>query len=357
MTFDRLQTADIGRRTILKAGLLGVGYAAIGAPAIARAADSIVVAHPGGPYEQAFKVAFADPFTKETGIAVNLVVHPYLPGMQVVSQIKAGTYQWDVVSLSEQDAILLEDMKMVEALDYSGPDVAELMPSAIRMPGWMVIDIYSQAFAYRTDKFPNEAPSSWTDFWNVEKFPGRRGLVREAEVMEQALLADGVLPADLFPLDIDRALRKLDAIKPHVTTWWTSGAQTSQFLMTGELDMCSCYNGRAQVAIDEGAPVKIVWNQASLIEHGWSVPKGGPKVELAKQFVKFCAKAERQAAYTEYLPYGPTNPRAYEFISKEIAAKLPTEPSHVGLTYKGDAVWWAQNKDIANERFEAWLMG
>jgi putative spermidine/putrescine transport system substrate-binding protein len=221
----------------------------------------------------------------------------------------------------------------------------------------MVIDIYSQAFAYRTDTFPNEAPSSWADFWNVEKFPGRRGLVREAEVMEQALLADGVLPADLFPLDMDRALRKLDEIKPHITTWWTSGAQTSQFLVTGELDLCSCYNGRAQVAIDEGAPVRIVWNQASLIEHGWSVPKGGPKTELARQFVKFCARADRQAAYTDYLPYGPTNPKSYDFISPEIAAKLPTEPGRVDLTYKGDAAWWAANKEEAHERFEAWLMG
>ncbi len=357
MTFGKLQTIDVSRRNLLKGGVMGLGYAVLGASGVARAAESIVVAHPGGPYEQAFKVAFADPFSKETGIAVNLVVHPYLPGMQVVSQIRAGTYQWDVVSLSEQDAILLHDLDMVEPLDYSGPDVGQLIPSATRMPGWMVIDIYSQAFAYRTDTFPNEAPSSWADFWNVEKFPGRRGLVREAEVMEQALLADGVLPADLFPLDMDRALRKLDEIKPHITTWWTSGAQTSQFLVTGELDLCSCYNGRAQVAIDEGAPVRIVWNQASLIEHGWSVPKGGPKTELARQFVKFCARADRQAAYTDYLPYGPTNPKSYDFISPEIAAKLPTEPGRVDLTYKGDAAWWAANKEEAHERFEAWLMG
>src|SRR5262249_435317 len=27
---------------------------------------------------------------------------------------------------------------------------------------------------YRKDKFPNGGPQSWTDFWDVKKFPGSR---------------------------------------------------------------------------------------------------------------------------------------------------------------------------------------
>src|SRR6185312_13737301 len=78
--------------------LLGGAAGAVAAPAVlsypVRAAERIVVAQPGGPYETAFTKAFAEPFTKATGIEVAMVARPFFPSAQVQAQVEAKSYQW-----------------------------------------------------------------------------------------------------------------------------------------------------------------------------------------------------------------------------------------------------------------------
>ena len=77
-------------------------------------------------------------------------------------------------------------------------------------------NIQGTNLCYRRDKFPTGGPKSWVDFWDVKRFPGARGLCinDSPRTLIFALLADDV-PADrLYPLDVDRAFKKLDQIKP-----------------------------------------------------------------------------------------------------------------------------------------------
>ena len=46
-------------------------------------------------------------------------------------------------------------------------------------------------------------------------------------------MADGVAPDKLYPLDVDRAFKKLEEIKPNITVWWTSGRNPRSSSMTG----------------------------------------------------------------------------------------------------------------------------
>src|SRR5215813_6795383 len=70
---------------------------------------------------------------------------------------------------------------------------------------------------YRKDKFPNGGPQSWADFWDVKKFPGSRCLYdRSFSCLAFALLADGVPTDKLYPMDVDRAFRKMSELKPHI---------------------------------------------------------------------------------------------------------------------------------------------
>src|SRR5205823_2462578 len=75
-------------------------------------------------------------------------------------------------------------------------------------------------------------PKSWADWWDVKKFPGARSM-RDHPVdnLEFALIADGVAMDKLYPLDVDRAFKKLDQIKPHVNVWWSTGQQPAQLLL------------------------------------------------------------------------------------------------------------------------------
>ena len=350
------QDFNAARRRILHgAGALAVASAL---PLAARAqAKQIVVSDPGGPYTTAYREAFYDPFEKATGIKVVSVARESQPVAQFAAMVQTKNYVWDVTTLTlSADIPYLEAKGLLEPIGLKASDYPELMPEAIT-PNWLGVDVYSTVLAYRTDKFKDGGPKSWADFWDVKKFPGRRCLRRSPlDTLEQALLADGVPLDKLYPLDVDRAFRSLDKIKPHINIWWTSGAQAMQAIQSGDVDMISAWNGRAQAAKDGGAPVTIVWNQGLYSIEGWGIPKGTPRADAAKQFVRFCADAKRQALLTRTLAYGPTNKKAFETISKDRATLLPTAPDNIRDMRLPSPQWWEANRQKVTERFNSWII-
>lgn len=342
------------RSFVAGASAIALG-AAFGRDALAQE-QRIVVADPGGPFQKAFGIAFHEPFRQETGIESVQIAREHEPTAQVAAMVKAENYTWDVVTLTLSARDILDKQGLLEPLDWEHPDMKEIMEEA-RHPNWMGTDVYCTVISYRTEKFGDDGPKNWRDFFDVEKFPGRRAMRRSPiDTLEEALLADGVEPQNLYPLDMDRAFKKLDEIKPHVAIWWTGGAQTTQLLQSGEVDMLPTWNARAQTVIDAGGPVKIQWDQGLYSIEGWGIPKGDPKADLGRKFVAFTANAQRQAAFTPHLSYGPTNPKAYDFIDAETAAKLPTAPDIFPKIILAQESWWAENRQEAEERFTAWML-
>ena len=343
------------RRILHGAGALAVAGAL---PLAARAqAKQIVVSDPGGPYTTAYREAFYDPFEKATGIKVVSVARESQPVAQFAAMVQTKNYVWDVTTLTlSADIPYLEAKGLLEPIGLKASDYPDVMPEAIA-PNWLGVDVYSTVLAYRADKFKGNGPTSWADFWDVKKFPGRRSLRRSPlDTLEQALLADGVPLDKLYPLDVDRAFKSLDRIKPHVNIWWTSGAQAMQAIQSGDVDMISTWNGRAQAAKDAGAPVTIVWNEGLYSIEGWGIPKGTPRADAAKQFVRFCADAKRQALLTRTLAYGPTNRKAFEAISKDRATLLPTAPDNIRDMRLPSPQWWEENRQKVTERFNSWII-
>lgn len=347
------------RRRFLAAGgsllaALGLGQGLL-SPALAGS-GRLVVADPGGPFREAFGQAFYRPFERDTGIEIRDLARKHQPTSQVRAMVETGFHSWDVVTLTQADQVLLHDLGYLEELAWKEAETLKLMPGA-RTAVWMGTDVYATVLCYRSDRFSDGAPQSWADFWNVRDFPGRRALRRSPiDTLEIALLADGVAARDLYPIDIDRALAKLDELREHISLWWTGGAQTSQLLHSGEIDMLPSWNGRAQAVIDAGGPVAIQWNQGLYSIEGWSIPKGNPNVELGREFIRYCADPRRQAAYAALMAYGPTNPEAYDFLSSERARCLPTEPGNLEKLIVADQHWWGAHKDEAESRFNAWLL-
>ncbi|WP_025601051.1 ABC transporter substrate-binding protein [Burkholderia sp. WSM2230] len=343
------------RRILHGAGALAVASAL---PLAARAqAKQIVVSDPGGPYTTAYREAFYDPFEKATGIKVVSVARESQPVAQFAAMVQTRNYVWDVTTLTlSADIPYLEAKGLLEPIGLKAGDYPDIMPEAIT-PNWLGVDVYSTVLAYRADRFKDNGPKTWADFWDVKKYPGRRCLRRSPlDTLEQALLADGVPLDKLYPLDVDRAFRSLDRIKPHVNIWWTSGAQAMQAIQSGDVDMISTWNGRAQAAKDAGAPVSIVWNQGLYSIEGWGIPKGTPRADAAKQFVRFCADAKRQALLTRTLAYGPTNRKAFETIAKDRATLLPTAPENIRDMRLPSPQWWEANRQKVTERFNSWII-
>ncbi|PSC05544.1 ABC transporter substrate-binding protein [Alsobacter soli] len=349
-------TLETTRRGLLTAaGGLAAAIAAPGLIGRAAAATQITVADPGGPFGPAFRKAFYDPFEKATGNKVVNVAREAEPTAQFKAMVETKSYIWDVCTLTLSARDILAKQGLLEPIGFGRNEAPKLMPEAIS-ENWMGTDVYSTVFAYRTDRVKTPL-NSWADFFDVEKFPGRRSMRKNPiDSLEQALLADGVPLDKLYPLDVERAFKKLNAIKPHIAVWWTGGAQTTQLLQSGEVDIITGWNARFQAAIDGGTPAKIVWNQGLYSIEGWSIPKGCPRADVARAFIKFCSDPERQAAITEGLAYGPTNLDAYKTIPAKRAEDLPTSPNNLKKMAIADENWWSANRAAVTERFNSWIL-
>jgi putative spermidine/putrescine transport system substrate-binding protein len=351
-----LLPGQVDRRELLS----GLSATLLGATALgscaAYANESLTVSDSGGPFTQAFGQAYIGPFQKETGVRVSHVAHTAFPTALIKAMVETKNFERDVLLVGVSVDQEIGQKNLLEQLDWDNASMKDLM-SAAKRPTWMGNDVYATVLCYRKDKYGASGPKNWADFWDINKFPGRRALAkRPIDTLEQALLADGVPMDKLYPLDLDRAFAKLDKIKSHISVWWTGGAQTTQLLESGEIDIIPTWNARAQVLVDAGKPVQIEWNQGLYSIEGWCIPKGTPRASTAKRFVQFCADARRQAEFTKYLAYGPTNPKAYDFIPKERAQFLPTAPNNLKLMTLADTDWWGANKEKVTERFEAWLI-
>lgn len=353
----------IDRRHALKT--IAAGATAIAAPAVwtgARAAASkrIVVRDDGGIYSKAYGAVFYKPFAEKTGIEVVGVQANAEPVAQIKSMVDTGNYTWDMAKIS-QPAILILTTGTKPYLEKHGLEsdpVIATIPAQYMSPYGVGTNIYSTVLAYRTDAFKGrKAPSSWADFWNVKDFPGRRALRKHPfDTLEEALMADGVSTAQVYPVNVDRAIASLDKVKGNVDVWWTSGAQVEQMLTSGEVDLIATWVSRPQSAIANGAPVAIVWNQNLWGVDNWSILAGTPNAAACREFIRFASDPKRQAALTEYFAAGVTQPAAFKDIKPEVAKGCPTYPDNIRNGLQINARYWLENQAPVIERFNAWVL-
>lgn len=330
--------------------LSSVGVRAQGKPSF------ITVRDPGGSYVDAYREAFYLPFEAKTGIKVVPAVAAHEPTAQIKAMVEAKSYTWDVALVARSAEQMLVAENLLEKLSIEGSGWDDL-PEPYRSPYFSGVDIYATVLAYRTDTM-KKPPQSWADFWDVKNFPGRRSLRNHPfDTIEIALMADGVPQASVYPCDMDRAIKSLDRVRPDINVWWTQGAQSTQLIQSGEVDMIAIWNGAAQRVVDAGAPVALQWNQSIANVEGWVVLKGTPKAQAARDFVAFTTAPRQQAIMNKFMAYGPANPKAFEFIDEKRAMQLSTHPDYRKNALNIDNAYWAANKDRAIERFNAWRMG
>ena len=355
------EVRTLGALTRRKA--LVLGGAAVSSPWIWSKAEAqarrLVVRDSGGPFTKAYEEAFYRPFREATGIEVVGVASTHEPTAQIKSMVDSKTYTWNIASITiaaiEQ---LVGEGEYLERHELEKDPVVAQIPPEYLSPHGVGCDVYSTVIGYRKDKFKDgKGPDSWADFWNTSAFPGRRALRKHPfDTIEGALFADGVPSDKVYPADFDRAFKSLDRIKPAISAWWTGGAQATQMLVSGEVDMVPVWVTRVQAAADAGAPVGIGWNQNLWGCDSWAILKGTPHLEACRDFIKFCSDPKRLAVITNYAAVGPVTPKSYEFIDPKKAPNLPTFPENRARGVKIDNSFWAQNKDKAIERFNTWTL-
>ncbi|TCK02277.1 ABC transporter substrate-binding protein [Marinobacterium mangrovicola] len=331
--------------TFLSAALLGTN---------ASAEDKVTFVSQGGAWQDAQTVAILDPITEQYGIEIMQDSAPDAWPM-IKTQGTTGQAVWDVVDTPPLNCVRGGQQGLIEEIDYAKVPNASSMPDAYKTPYSVAYEFYSSVLAYNKDNL-EKVPSNWVDFWDVENFPGKRALRNHPlATLEAALLADGVAQDELYPLDVDRAFAKLEEIKPHITTWWTSGGQSAQLLFDGEVDMLMMWNGRVSAAVEAGANAGMSYDQGILQSTHLCMIKDSPNPEAAVKFLNAAISPDLQANLPLHIDYGPGNPAAFDTgkISEEIAKTLPSYPENANKQAMMSYEWWASEKGEAAER--RWL--
>lgn len=318
------------------------------------AAEPLVVCAFGGAPQELQRRFFYSPFERATGIKIVDVSKPTLGQMK--AQVESKNIEWDVVQAESRWVLRGTQEGLFEPIDTKIVDMTDLIPEAKHSHA-VGTYFWSKVIAYNSKIFPKgKHPKSWKDFWDVKAFPGRRSLQNiPVRQLEFALLADGVPKEKLYPIDVERAYKKLDQIKPHIHAWYVA-AQGEQLLMDGEVVMVPITNGRALVSAAKGFPIDIEFNEGGLELDSWVVLKGTKKREQAMQFINFASKPENQAKFSEQYFGGPTNKKTFGLLSDEVNRKLPSHPSVLSKQFLTNTKWWADNETAMTERWNKWLI-
>ncbi|MEM7236953.1 MAG: ABC transporter substrate-binding protein [Pseudomonadota bacterium] len=328
----------------------------------AASAGDLNIVSWGGSYQDAQSKAIFEPVAKAMGI--NITQDSYGGISDVRLQVQAGAVSIDIFDTGSGGGARGGAEGILEPLDYDMIDVSNFVPGTWQSHCVGTIT-FSTVFAYNTETFPDadKAPKTWADFWDVEKFPGSRSMrAKFWGSLEPALMADGVPMDKVYEVldseeGIQRAVDKIAELKPNVAVWWKSGAQHAQLMKDGEVDMTTGWNGRFDVAIDDGAKAAYSYDGATLDYDCFGIPKGAPNKDLAMKFLAEASKASYQANMPQYITYGPTNKGSYGLgiIDPELEKKLPSHPDNAANQLVINNDWYAKWEQYASELYQEML--
>ncbi|MBV9734583.1 MAG: ABC transporter substrate-binding protein [Acidisphaera sp.] len=323
----------------------------------ARAAGRIFLATYGGSYADALDDVFMKPFAKETGIEVVMTGAADLAKLK--AEVMAGNVEWDMVELLPTEVLTAAHNGLLQPIDYGVVNVQDVLYPDAKQTYSVSVFTYTGGIAYDTTRQPGgRHPSTWPEFWDVKNFPGLRGLrSRPNDTLEIAMLAAGTPPKDVYPIDVDRAFKILDEIKPHVAKWIDTAPQSLELVQTHEVDFSYTFNGRVFAADNAGAKLGYSMDQVLIFLNSFCVPKGAKNAASTMKLLNFMMRPDRQAAFCEKIAYMPVTVAGMELVSPDVKKNWVPDPKNPrNLTV--NSAWWGEPGRFAEltARFKTWLL-
>lgn len=310
-------------------------------------AGSLTYVSWGSQFQDNQIAAWQAPFTEQTGI--EFVNDSPVDESKIKLMVESGNVSWDVVDVSGYFGEAYCG-KYVEELDFTGVDLSvfpEGTTSKCGVPAFLVNTI----MVYNTETFAGKEPTSIEDFFDPN-VKGTRVLSPILEgIFDAALLADGVAPEDLYPIDIDRALAKLDGIKDQIV-FADSYGQVSQLLVDNQADFALLPHTRAITSYESGAKIKPIWDTALVAWDYLVVPKGSQNVEAASEFIRFVAEDPQQEAWAEIAGALPASSTAQPNYSESQARFIAGDDVKRVVI---DSAWWNDHLEEATTAYQLWL--
>ncbi|CDZ60098.1 ABC transporter substrate-binding protein [Neorhizobium galegae] len=350
------------KRLFSAAAAIVLGYvlpaAAQDVPASFKGTGTLIVNNWGGPTVEKMHKAWYGDFTGATGIALSATSIPDVSKLKIMAQV--NNVEWDVVDFEGNQMLMATKNNLLEPIDYdllfSLVPKDQLDPAMLSKYG-VGSTAFSTVIAWNKEVFPKGGPKDWVEFFDTQKFPGRRALYANPKpALEIALMASGKKAGELYPMNIDEAFKALDAIGPKVNLWVEKTSQWDVLIQNKEVDLMGASLARTMAQIAAGEPYAVTFNQSIVEQSFWTIPKGAPNAKEAQKLVAWMMRKEGAKKALELLPYyGMTNVAVYKELTPELISKLPGSPQNAKNTHKIDAQWWLDNEQVVRTRWLDWL--
>lgn len=316
--------------------------------------QTLVFASSGGIFQDGQKAAVWDPFAMESGATVLQDTNSFA---RLRAGVETGTISWDM-SVSSRYLTYQHCGTLWEKIDTSIVDLSQVPEGLVTDECMIPAIVYGDIGVYNADLWP-EGPQNWVDFFDVEKFPGKRGLNMSADpspaVVIAALLGDGVAQEDLYPIDFQRAFDKLRSIDEHIVGWST-GAQSQQQLESGEVAMAQVWSGRGYGAAAAGGNIQPIWTDWVIAVDSIGIPKGAPNITGAQAGLNYYLGAEQTARLAELTSYGAVNINAEPNLEPLVSEWAPNV-ERLSRGVNPNIAWWSENWDEFNDHWSDWITG
>ena len=314
----------------------------------------------GGALQNAQREAFITPFSR---IVSEKVSNKEWDGGigKLTTRSYLGMRDWDVVQVEGEDFILGSRAGLFQKIDWSSLGGKDKYPPRSVADDGVGAIFYSIVLAYDKSRVKAD-PKSWSDFFDLKKFPGKRALRKTAKTtLEIALLADGVKPEDVYvmlatPAGQARAFRKLDQIRPDII-WWEAGSKPVELFTKGSIVMAASYNGRISAAQSDGASnLRIQWNHNLAMMDWYVIMKDGQNQDTSKRFLSYINKPEVQSRLPQLIPYGVPRLDVMKSFSTDAFRNLPTHPDNIQTSFNIDDKFWVNNGEQLERIFNTFAL-
>lgn len=325
------------------------------------ASQQVVIDSWGGVFQDAQTAVLYKPFEKDTGTKVVQLSDAENMFAKVMAQSKRDTGEIDLVHGDASWLTRGQQRNLWAPIDPGVYENTGIFEDAKADDGVGIL-YWSFNITYNRDKFPGGGPTTWRQVWDYAiAHPKRVALFgpRPNYVLEAALMAAGVAPADVYPMTaekIDQAYASLDRVKDNVL-WYEGGAQGERYFTEHQVDIEMYYGGEAYGLVDKGQPLEVVWNQGIYTRDYWMIPANAPNKEGALKLMRFALRPENQAEMARRTGNGPVTEASVKLLEPKFRGRMASVEPQKSQQLSYDWQWWGANDDKQLERWTNWLRG
>lgn len=356
------------RRFCLLTLLLALFTATLAVISLKTAPPTLTVVSWAGSYAHAQMSTQITPFSRQSGAGIRLALYDGGTA-DIAHQVTSGTTNWDVVDMELPDAIaacragLLEHLATPSPSPTGRPAEDDFYRGATG-PCWTGEIAYSRLIGIAPHRFTTP-PAHLSDFFDTLRFPGKRLISGSAHYnMEMALLADGVRPADVYPIlstadGRKRALGKLDTLRKDLL-FAAPSDNPAHLLSSGAVTFATLLNGDLYDAAGQGQLLQAIWDHQLVSYDVLVMVHGTPRKKLAADYIRYATTAPTLGALTSWLPYGPARKSAAARIANNPALQIsmrpyqPTSDNRMQSAFIINEGWWKKHGAEAEADWLEW---